>query len=100
MLRHVLVTAFCQSPPLRFDADGARVRVRGGSLLQHRRENEAKELSVFEEVLWRATEALRFSMDVTDYKHIVLGLFFLRYLSDASEERCKTANTEEMAAPI
>ena len=32
-------------------------------------------------------DALRGSMDAAEYKHVVLGLIFLKYLSDAFEER-------------
>jgi len=40
----------------------------------------------FEQELWRATDALRGSMDAAEYKHVVLGLIFLKYISDAFEE--------------
>ncbi len=36
---------------------------------------------------WRMAEALRGSMDAAEYKHVVLGLIFLKYISDAFEER-------------
>ena len=36
--------------------------------------------------LWEMADALRGSMDVAEYKHIVLGLIFLKYISDAFEE--------------
>ena len=36
--------------------------------------------------LWRMADALRGSMDAPDYKHVVLGLIFLKYISDAFEE--------------
>ena len=36
--------------------------------------------------LWRMADALRGSMDAADYKHVVLGLIFLKYISDAFEE--------------
>ena len=32
-------------------------------------------------------DALRGSMDAAEYKHVVLGLIFLKYISDAFEER-------------
>ena len=32
-------------------------------------------------------DALRGSMDAAEYKHVVLGLVFLKYISDAFEER-------------
>ena len=41
----------------------------------------------FEEALWRAADALRGSMDAASYKHVVLGLVFLKYISDAFTER-------------
>ena len=36
---------------------------------------------------WRMADALRGSMDAAEYKHVVLGLIFLKYISDAFEER-------------
>jgi len=41
----------------------------------------------FESDLWRAADALRSNMDAAEYKHVVLGLIFLKYISDAFEER-------------
>ena len=35
---------------------------------------------------WRMADALRGSMDAAEYKHVVLGLIFLKYVSDAFEE--------------
>ena len=40
----------------------------------------------FEAQLWQAADALRGSMDAGEYKHVVLGLIFLKYISDAFEE--------------
>jgi len=40
----------------------------------------------FERDLWQAADALRSNMDAAEYKHIVLGLIFLKYISDAFEE--------------
>ena len=37
--------------------------------------------------LWRMADTLRGSMDAAEYKHVVLGLIFLKYISDAFEER-------------
>jgi type I restriction enzyme M protein len=37
--------------------------------------------------LWAAADKLRCSMDAAEYKHIVLGLIFLKYISDAFDER-------------
>gem|GEM_PF-3629312 len=33
----------------------------------------------FESELWRAADALRSNMDATEYKHVVLGLIFLKH---------------------
>ncbi len=41
----------------------------------------------FENDLWRAADALRSDMDAAEYKHVVLGLIFLKYISDAFEEQ-------------
>jgi len=40
----------------------------------------------FENELWRAADAMRSNMDAAEYKHVVLGLIFLKYISDAFEE--------------
>jgi type I restriction enzyme M protein len=40
----------------------------------------------FEEKLWAAADTLRGSMDSGEYKHVVLGLIFLKYISDAFDE--------------
>jgi type I restriction enzyme M protein len=41
----------------------------------------------FEEKLWAAADKMRGHMDAAEYKHVVLGLVFLKYISDAFEER-------------
>ena len=41
----------------------------------------------FEAELWKAADALRSNMDAAEYKHVVLGLIFLKYISDAFEEQ-------------
>lgn len=40
----------------------------------------------FEKTLFRAADKLRKNMDAAEYKHIVLGLIFLKYISDSFEE--------------
>jgi hypothetical protein len=40
----------------------------------------------YEAELWRMADALRGSMDAAEYKHVVLGLIFLKYISDAFAE--------------
>ena len=41
----------------------------------------------FEAKLWLAADKLRNNMDAAEYKHVVLGLIFLKYISDSFEER-------------
>jgi type I restriction enzyme M protein len=41
----------------------------------------------FEAKLWTMADALRANMDAAEYKHIVLGLIFLKYISDAFESK-------------
>jgi len=38
-----------------------------------------------EKQLWKAADKLRKNIDAAEYKHVVLGLIFLRYISDAFE---------------
>jgi len=40
----------------------------------------------FEQKLWSAADKLRSNMDAAEYKHVVLGLIFLKYISDAFTE--------------
>lgn len=53
-----------------------------------------KELN-FEAKLWQAADKMRNNMDAAEYKHVVLGLIFLKYISDAfSELYQKLSNTK------
>jgi type I restriction enzyme M protein len=47
--------------------------------------NNSKEEPI-EKQLWKAADKLRKNIDAAEYKHIVLGLIFLKYISDAFEE--------------
>src|SRR3989442_48107 len=40
----------------------------------------------FEDKLWKAVDKMRSNMDAAEYKHVVLGLLFLKYISDAFVE--------------
>ena len=40
----------------------------------------------FEQKLWLTADKLRNNMDAAEYKHVVLGLIFLKYISDTFEE--------------
>ena len=41
----------------------------------------------YETQLWQMADALRGGMDAAEYKHVCLGLLFLKYISDAFEEK-------------
>ena len=41
----------------------------------------------FEAKLWQAADKMRNNMDAAEYKHVVLGLIFVKYISDAFEEK-------------
>jgi type I restriction enzyme M protein len=53
----------------------------------------------FEATLWQAADKLRGSMDAAEYKHVVLGLIFLKYISDAFEEHYQKLKSEPHADP-
>ena len=40
-----------------------------------------------EKTLWQAADKLRNNMDAAEYKHVVLGLIFLKYISDAFNDK-------------
>ncbi|MFN4286155.1 MAG: type I restriction-modification system subunit M N-terminal domain-containing protein, partial [Lacibacter sp.] len=47
---------------------------------------ENHSLEKLEASLWKAADKLRKNMDAAEYKHVVLGLIFLKYISDAFED--------------
>ena len=49
------------------------------------------------ELLWKAADALRGQIDAAEYKHVVLGLLFLKYISDSFQAR-RSELTVELAA--
>jgi type I restriction enzyme M protein len=49
--------------------------------------DDAREPLGFERTLWAAADKLRGNLDASEYKNVVLGLIFLKYVSDAFEER-------------
>ena len=53
----------------------------------------------FEAKLWLAADKLRSNMDAAEYKHVVLGLIFLKYISDAFEEKHAALVKEAGADP-
>ena len=53
----------------------------------------------FEEKLWAAADKLRGHMDAGEYKHVALGLIFLKYISDAFGEHYEKIATDPLADP-
>lgn len=53
----------------------------------------------FEQKLWAAADKLRNNMDAAEYKHVVLGLIFLKYISDAFLEVHEGLEADEYADP-
>lgn len=49
--------------------------------------NEQLFLNELDNKFWKAADKLRANMDAANYKHVVLGLIFLKYVSDAFEAR-------------
>ncbi len=60
----------------------------------------ASELGVDAETLWQSADKLRGSVDAAEYKHVVLGLIFLKYISDAFEARRRKLEDELRAEGI
>ncbi|HXC35067.1 MAG TPA: class I SAM-dependent DNA methyltransferase, partial [Candidatus Acidoferrales bacterium] len=53
----------------------------------------------FEATLWAAADKLRGNLDAAEYKHVVLGLIFLKYISDAFAEKHAALEKEKGADP-
>lgn len=49
----------------------------------------------FEQQVWAASDILRGNMDAGEYKHVVLGLIFLKYISDTFEARYKELEEDD-----
>lgn len=76
-------------------ADGRRGRQRTA-----RRATKPKQQKTLEQTLWEAADKLRGNQEPSEYKHVVLGLVFLKYISDRFEERRKTLEDELLADGI
>src|SRR3954447_23629578 len=61
------------------------------------RNNDTTAALGFEAKLWAAADALRKNMDAAEYKHVVLGLLFLKYISDAFEAKHAQLEAEKAA---
>src|SRR3989344_1648682 len=53
----------------------------------------------FEKKLWAAADKMRSNMDAAEYKHVVLGLIFLKYISDSFEETQKDISQDKDSDP-
>ncbi|MCV0366329.1 MAG: type I restriction-modification system subunit M [Nitrosopumilus sp.] len=53
----------------------------------------------FEEKLWKAADKMRSNMDAAEYKHVVLGLIFLKYISDAFTEVYEELKKDKTSDP-
>ncbi len=51
----------------------------------------------FEEVIWRAADKLRGNLNASEYEGVVLGLIFLKYISDKFEVKFKELSEDEYA---
>ena len=49
----------------------------------------------FEQQIWSAADILRGNMDAAEYKHVVLGLIFLKYISDKFEARYQELQADD-----
>jgi type I restriction enzyme M protein len=54
----------------------------------------------YADILWKAADALRGQVDAAEYKHVVLGLLFLKYISDSFESRRDALKAELQADGI
>ena len=53
----------------------------------------------FEQKLWSSADKLRSNMDAAEYKHVVLGLIFLKYISDTFTEVYEKLKKEKDSDP-
>ena len=51
----------------------------------------------FEEKIWKAADALRGNLNASEYESVVLGLIFLKYISDKFEMKYKELLEDEDA---
>jgi type I restriction enzyme M protein len=73
---------------------GSSVVPRKGDCAEMAKKRNAGANLGFEDKLWAAADKLRGSMDAAEYKHVVLGLIFLKYISDAFEEKHEELDTQ------
>ena len=56
---------------------------------------KVKQEESIEKQLWKAADKLRKNIDAAEYKHVVMGLVFLKYISDSFEELYNSLKAEE-----
>ena len=66
-----------------------------------KKENTSNNGSIvgFEEKLWKSADKLRSNMDAGVYKHVVLGLIFLKYISDSFDEKFQELTRDKNSDP-
>tara|TARA_R110002096_G_scaffold28699_4_gene86815 strand:+ start:44095 stop:45906 length:1812 start_codon:yes stop_codon:yes gene_type:complete len=82
------------------DLDGLLVAAENGKTTKKKKTNTTKQ-EPLEKLLWKAADKLRKNIDAAEYKHVVMGLIFLRYISDAFEglhEKLKAGKGEYKGA--
>ncbi|WP_226965889.1 class I SAM-dependent DNA methyltransferase [Tessaracoccus defluvii] len=94
-----VATPFTSTQPSRIGLD---VGPRGNDNQQEGRRRMARiarkiETKTLEQKLWDAADALRGNQEPSEYKHVVLGLVFLKYISDRFEGRRKEIEAELLA---
>jgi type I restriction enzyme M protein len=52
-----------------------------------------------EKTLWATADKMRNNMDAAEYKHVVLGLIFLKYISDSFEELYNKLKEDKLSNP-
>jgi len=67
--------------------------MKGGWKMSKPEKNNTAEIG-FENKIWKAADILRGNMDAAEYKHVILGLIFLKYLSDRFEAKYKALKDE------
>ena len=70
--------------------------IRGSDYMAKQANNNGANLG-FEARLWAAADKLRGNMEPSDYKHVALGLIFLKYISDAFEAKRMALLKEDLA---
>jgi type I restriction enzyme M protein len=81
------------TPPKPSKSDAPPPRQRPGGNGSQGQKKNGGDLG-FEATLWQAADKLRNNLDAAEYKHVVLGLIFLKYISDAFLDRYKQLELE------